>query len=181
MGRDITTEKNVFPFIFNIFFKKKLLKNLAKFLFTTSRQNPARSQENNVRAKSWALSLFYWELISYYDLGSKERDVYVTSSNDVNLCDFKWCLLVGFLWLCLCHLQYTTSQHPKLCLTYETCMHICSISHYFFAPKQTKEDCLYVYPCLIDKSSLSNSLLYKITQTRAVMFHVSRFKLGRLS
>ena len=144
------------------------MKNLAKFLFTTSRQNPARSQENNVRAKSRALSLFYWEWISYYDLGSKERNVYVTSSNDVNLCDFKWCLLVGFLWLCLCHLQYTTSQHPKLCLTYETCMHICSISHYFFTPKQTKEYCLYVYPCVSLMNQVlvirSYTILHRLTQ-----------------
>ena len=59
--------------------------------------------------------------------------------------------LVGFLWSCLCHLQYTKSQYPKSCMAYQDLLHICSISFYFFKPKQTI--CLslfisYVYSCV---------------------------------
>ena len=42
-------------FIYNIFYKnpeeKKLLNNLAKYLFITSQEKPAQSQKNNIRAK----------------------------------------------------------------------------------------------------------------------------------
>ena len=48
-------------FIYNIFYKnpeeKKLLNNLAKYLFITSQQKPAQSHKNNIRAKGDDLSV----------------------------------------------------------------------------------------------------------------------------
>ena len=72
------------------------MNNLAKFLFISSRQKPAQSQKNYVRAKTgWPVLFRYFADIEYISLcrmGSKQRNVYyVISSKYVKLCDFKLC------------------------------------------------------------------------------------------
>ena len=57
--------------------------------------------------------------------------------------------LVGFLWPCLCHLWYTKSQYPKVCLAYQdVCTYVLLVT---FSSQRLSD----AYPCV----SLINQVL----------------------
>ena len=78
-------------------------------------------------------------------MGSKHCNLYcVTSSNEIKLCDFKWCSIDSYGHVSI--IYNILSHDIPISVGTSRFMHICSISSYFFKPKQMKEDCLIFIP-----------------------------------
>ena len=90
------------------------------------------------------------------------------------LSDFKQCLLVGFLWSCLSHVQCTKLQYPKLCLAYQDLWAFVLLVLIFSCKSKQRKTVLCLFICLIDKSSLSSLFFYNIN-IDIVTFHMSNF------
>ena len=102
-----------------------------------------------------------------FKMVSKQRNVYyVASSNYVQLYDFKQCILVGFLG----HVSviYNTLSHniPSPVWHIKTYAHVLLVLIFSSRNKQRKT-VLYLYQCLIDKSSFYDSFFCNITYSRS--------------
>ena len=107
--------------------------------------------------------------ISLCQLGSKQHNVYyVTSSNDFKLCDFNIFYLDSYgdgsvIYNILSH------DIPSSFLAYQDlCTYVLLVLTFSSPSKQRKTNLCFSL-CLIDKSSLCNSLFYNITWTCTVI------------